>query len=78
MFEQFPDDKEYNVVINHEEQYSIWPVSLRIPEGWKPTGKRGTKSEIEKQFSQRNLEKSYSDEIQKEMAEKARSMLRKE
>jgi len=32
---------EYTVVINHEEQYSIWPVSRAIPPGWKETGKRG-------------------------------------
>ncbi len=26
------------VVINHEEQYSIWPSEIRIPEGWRQLG----------------------------------------
>ncbi|NNC98670.1 MAG: MbtH family NRPS accessory protein [Gammaproteobacteria bacterium] len=29
---------EYRVVINHEEQYSIWPTGREIPTGWKATG----------------------------------------
>ncbi len=36
MFEEFPDDREYRVVINHEEQYSIWPASAPLPSGWNP------------------------------------------
>ncbi len=43
------DDKEdnttYNVVMNHEEQYSIWPVDKEIPLGWKAVGKSGKKQE---------------------------------
>ena len=43
------DDKEdnvtYNVVVNHEEQYSIWPVDKEIPLGWKAVGKSGKKQE---------------------------------
>lgn len=35
----------YNVVINHEEQYSIWPEYRSIPAGWKTVGKSGKKSE---------------------------------
>ena len=35
----------YNVVINHEEQYSIWPVEKDIPLGWKAVGKKGAKEE---------------------------------
>jgi len=37
--------KLYMVVFNMEEQYSIWPVQRRIPLGWTPAGKRGSKSE---------------------------------
>ncbi len=29
------DDTRYAVVINHEEQYSIWPMGRDIPLGWK-------------------------------------------
>jgi MbtH protein len=35
----------YRVVVNHEEQYSIWPADKKIPLGWKDTGKAGTKTE---------------------------------
>ena len=31
----------YKVVINHEEQYSILPVQMSTPEGWKETKIRG-------------------------------------
>ena len=40
-----PDDTVYQVVINHEEQYSIWPSSMEIPGGWKEVGKNGNKKE---------------------------------
>ncbi|WP_299657840.1 MbtH family NRPS accessory protein [uncultured Tateyamaria sp.] len=29
------DDTLYSVVVNHEEQYSIWPVDRELPIGWK-------------------------------------------
>lgn len=29
----------YKVVINHEEQYSIWPADRESPFGWKDVGK---------------------------------------
>jgi MbtH protein len=38
------DDREYEVVVNHEEQYSIWAVGLPMPLGWKSVGVRGPKS----------------------------------
>lgn len=41
-----PEDKTvYEVVVNHEEQYSIWPADRPLPLGWSAAGKRGTKSE---------------------------------
>ena len=39
------DTTSYDVVVNHEEQYSIWPTNRKIPTGWRPVGKQGTKSE---------------------------------
>jgi MbtH protein len=35
----------YKVVINHEEQYSIWPAHKDNPLGWKDVGPRGSKEE---------------------------------
>jgi MbtH protein len=39
------DTTVYNVVVNHEEQYSIWPVDRDIPSGWKAVGKSGLKAD---------------------------------
>jgi len=39
------DTSAYRVVVNHEDQYSIWPEGHEIPLGWKAVGKIGTKSE---------------------------------
>ena len=35
----------YKVVLNHEEQYSIWPAERENPLGWRDAGKSGSKSE---------------------------------
>jgi MbtH protein len=44
MAEQYEDDgRTYTVVINHEEQYSIWPVTKALPAGWNEVGKTGSK-----------------------------------
>jgi len=39
------DNKRYCVVINHEEQYSIWAVGQPLPLGWTAEGKEGSKEE---------------------------------
>jgi MbtH protein len=39
------DEGRFRVVVNHEEQYSIWPEGKDIPEGWDDTGRGGTKAE---------------------------------
>ncbi|MBN1203859.1 MAG: MbtH family protein [Myxococcaceae bacterium] len=35
----------YKVVVNHEEQYSIWPADRENASGWKDAGKQGPKAE---------------------------------
>jgi len=42
---QEDDDLAYMVVINHEEQYSIWPADRDVPLGWTAVGKSGPKAE---------------------------------
>jgi len=37
------DGIEYTVVVNHEEQYSIWPTYKPVPAGWREVGKVGSK-----------------------------------
>ena len=39
------DTTIYKVVVNHEQQYSIWPADREIPLGWNKAGKSGTKAE---------------------------------
>ena len=39
------DKTIYKVVVNHEEQYSIWPENRENPPGWKDAGKVGPKAE---------------------------------
>jgi MbtH protein len=43
------DDKEdntiYKVVVNHEEQYSLWPADRANPLGCRDVGKSGAKTE---------------------------------
>ena len=39
------DQTIYKVVVNHEEQYSIWPAEREIPLGWRDAGKQGPKAE---------------------------------
>jgi MbtH protein len=39
------DTTIYKVVINHEEQYSIWPASRENPHGWQDVGRTGSKAE---------------------------------
>ena len=43
--EEQEDTTIYKVVINHEEQYSIWPLNRENPAGWQDAGKSGLKSE---------------------------------
>jgi MbtH protein len=39
------DNAEYDVVINAEEQYSIWSAARELPPGWSRVGKRGVKAD---------------------------------
>jgi MbtH protein len=37
------DTREYAVVVNQEEQYSIWFADREPPAGWREVGVRGSK-----------------------------------
>lgn len=37
------DTMMYKVVVNHEEQYSIWPAHRANAPGWRDAGKQGNK-----------------------------------
>lgn len=38
------DNTIYKVVVNHEEQYSIWPAEKENPLGWTDVGRSGSKT----------------------------------
>ncbi|HZR42280.1 MAG TPA: MbtH family protein [Ktedonobacteraceae bacterium] len=45
MFREEEDQTIYKVVVNHEEQYSIWPADRENPLGWRDGGHSGLKPE---------------------------------
>lgn len=40
------DATVYRAVVNHEEQYSIWPADKPLPAGWRLVGNPGSKAEV--------------------------------
>jgi MbtH protein len=45
MSDEREDTTIYEVVMNDEEQYSIWPADRELPLGWHTAGKQGLKAE---------------------------------
>ncbi len=37
------EDGTFKVLVNHEEQYSLWPAFKAVPGGWTDTGVTGDK-----------------------------------
>lgn len=35
------DERQYRVVVNDEEQFSVWPGDRDLPAGWREEGTRG-------------------------------------
>lgn len=44
MRDESEDTTIYKVVVNHEEQYSIWPADRENAPGWNDAGKSGDKA----------------------------------
>ena len=44
-WDETEDTATYKVVVNHEEQYSIWAADRENPLGWRDGGKTGPRSE---------------------------------
>jgi MbtH protein len=42
------DTRLYTVLVNDEEQYSLWLKDKPVPAGWRAVGKEGTKDECSK------------------------------
>ncbi|MFG2823373.1 MbtH family protein [Kitasatospora sp. NPDC048365] len=45
MSEQTTDNRTFLVVLNDEEQYSIWAAGREIPAGWRAEGTQGSREE---------------------------------
>jgi MbtH protein len=43
--QQQTDETVYRVVLNGEEQYSIWWAERELPAGWRAEGTEGTRDE---------------------------------
>jgi len=43
--EKTQNARGYKVVVNHNKQYSIWPVDGKIPLGWKDIGILGSRGD---------------------------------
>jgi MbtH protein len=39
------EEETYTVVVNDEEQYSIWRSARPLPAGWRNAGKEGTRED---------------------------------
>ncbi|MGW5722495.1 MbtH family protein [Amycolatopsis sp. NPDC003865] len=39
------ENTTYQVLLNDEGQYSLWPADKEVPAGWHPDGTRGTRQE---------------------------------
>jgi MbtH protein len=46
MSEEREDTTVYTAVVNHEEQYSIWPADRELPAGWSAVGEPGAKERV--------------------------------
>lgn len=62
------DLRTYIVLVNHEEQYSLWWKDRAVPQGWSVTGPEGSKDEC-----LRYIEEVWTDmrplSLRKKMAE---------
>lgn len=65
------DTTIYKVVINHEEQYSIWPADRENPLGWDDVGVSGLK-----QVCLDHIEKVWTDMRPKSLRLKMEEMER--
>ncbi|MET8150675.1 MbtH family protein [Actinoplanes sp. NPDC049668] len=39
------DERTYQVVVNDEEQYSVWLADRELPPGWRAEGTRGERAD---------------------------------
>lgn len=75
MANPFEDEEgDYLVLVNDEEQYSLWPSFHEIPAGWRATGPKGARAEclawIDENWTDMRP-KSLRDQMERDAAERA-------
>ncbi|MEU8735600.1 MULTISPECIES: MbtH family protein [Streptomyces] len=45
MADEQTDHRTYRVVLNDEEQYSIWDAGRELPDGWRTEGTEGSRQD---------------------------------
>lgn len=45
MAEELTDERIHRVVVNDEEQYSVWPADRSLPLGWFAEGTEGSRED---------------------------------
>jgi MbtH protein len=59
------DEMTYKVVVDHEDQYSIWPADRENPLGWTDAGKTGTNQECQRYIKEAGKRsRSLTDETE--------------
>ena len=46
----------FGIVVNDEQQFSVWPTHRRLPPGWNYTGPTGTRAEMQAAVRQQFVE----------------------
>ena len=68
-WEERADTDIYKVVVNNEDQYSIWPADRENPLGWKYVGKTGSKTECIKFIEEVWIPVPWPRSLRKKMEE---------
>jgi MbtH protein len=74
MTNPFEDENdEFMVLVNEEQQYSLWPTFREVPAGWTAVGPRGSRKEcldyIEENWTDMRP-KSLVDQMNEDAAER--------
>lgn len=36
----------HQLIVNDQEQFAVWPATRRVPAGWRPVGRTGTRESL--------------------------------
>jgi MbtH protein len=67
------EDADYLVLVNIENQYSLWPQFCEIPQGWSSVGPRGKRKDCMEW-----IEQNWTDMRPKSLVDQMNKLVRKE